>query len=188
MKCCVVCAYSCWSVVLLTMQSTKGHTASIHCPSPLACYQINFLPVAFTPCAHLQSQTCNVIPPKPTLTPPPHPPNLPQMLGLQLANYIPGGEESLNRADWAGVISRQGPMLDMVTQFVAQPVLAMAGDLPETAPSAPLLLPEEGKLGRSWLPPPGSPQRLYLLAALTAGVAVAAGVAVVVVRRRRGGR
>jgi hypothetical protein len=79
----------------------------------------------------------------------------------------------------------------MVEEHIVTPLMAMASDLPTSAPSEPLMQ-AAGKGSteprpRGWptLPPPGSPERAYVLgAAVAVGAALAAG-AVVVARRRR---
>ncbi|GBF94135.1 hypothetical protein Rsub_07122 [Raphidocelis subcapitata] len=111
------------------------------------------------------------------------------MLGLQLANYVPGGAAALDADGWDRAVVKQAAILDMVSRHVTHPLLAMAADMPAGAPSGPLLGPERGAGWLdAWLPPPGTPQRRHVVAAATIVAAAAAvGVAALVARRRRGG-
>ncbi|KAI8473003.1 MAG: hypothetical protein J3K34DRAFT_196154 [Monoraphidium minutum] len=111
------------------------------------------------------------------------------MLGLQLQNYVPGGAAAFDGPGWAGVVARQGAVLVMIEEHVAGPLLAMASDLPESAPSAPLMQ-AGGAAPRgwgAWLPPPGSAERRYVLAAAAVAAAALAAGAVLTARRRRAG-
>lgn len=73
---------------------------------------------------------------------------------------------------------------------MSAPLLDTASDLPDSAPSAPLMQPAAAEPGwlDAWLPPRGSHERTYVLAAAAvACAAAAAALAVGAARRRRAG-